>query len=78
MLPNLLLQNHRRDMDLSSGSKYAIWTGDGGYFSGAFGGGKSFRSDPMMATKYDTKHEAEQAADKLGMDPEEFEIRQVK
>jgi hypothetical protein len=76
MLPNLLLQNHSIDMD--SGSKYAIWTGDGGYFSGVFGGGKSFRSDPMMATKYDTEHEAKEAAlDELGMDPQEFEVRQV-
>lgn len=79
MLRNLLLRNQEKEgYVMNSNSKYAIWTGDGGYFAGAFGGGKDFRQDPMMAVKYDTKHEAEQAADKLGFEsPDDYEIRQV-
>jgi len=76
MLRNLLLQDHSENMNTDS--KYAIWTGNGGYFAGVFGGGADFRDDPMMAVKYDTEHEAEEAADKIGLDPEEFEIRQVR
>jgi hypothetical protein len=81
MLPNLLLRNNKpkksyvKDMS----SKYAIWNPSGGYFAGTWGGDADFRSDPMMATKYNTEHEAEEAAlNELGMDPQEFEIRQVR
>jgi hypothetical protein len=63
---------------MNNNGEYAIWTGNGGYFAGVFGGDADFRSDPMMATTYDTEHEAEKAADKLGFDPDEFEIRQVR
>lgn len=63
---------------MNTDGKYAIWTGNGGYFAGVFGGNKSFRSDPMMSVKYDTEYEAEEAADKLGFDsPDDYQIRQV-
>ncbi len=66
------------DMDINTEEKYAIWTGDGGYFAGVFGGAKDFRNDPLMAEKYDSEYEAEQAADKLGFEtPDDFEIRRV-
>ena len=63
---------------MNNNEEYAIWTGNGGYFAGVFGGGKTFRTDPLKATTYSTEHEAEQAADKLGFDPDQFEIRQVR
>lgn len=58
------------------GESYAIWTGNGGYFSGSFGGGPAFRDDPMFSVKFNTEWEAEQKADKLGLDGE-YEIRRV-
>jgi len=72
-------QTNNFDMNINTEEKYAIWTGDGGYFAGVFGGAKDFRDDPMMAEKYDTEFEAEQAADKLGFEtPDDFEIRQIR
>ena len=74
----VMFNNNQTDMNINTEEKYAIWTGDGGYFAGVFGGAKDFRDDPLMAEKYDTEYEAEQAADKLGFEtPNNFEIRRV-
>jgi hypothetical protein len=61
---------------MNNDGKYAIWTGNGGYFSGSFGAGPAFRSDPMFAVKFDSEWEAEQKAKNLGLDGE-YDIRQV-
>ena len=74
----VMFKNNQTNLDMNTEEKYAIWTGDGGYFAGVFGGAKDFRDDPLMAEKYDTEYEAEQAADKLGFEtPDDFEIRRV-
>lgn len=64
---------------MNTDSRFAIWTGNGGYFAGTFGGDADFRDDPMFAESYNTEHEAESTAvNQLGMDPQEFEIRQIR